>query len=496
MTMRQVLRWVAVGVSAVLATTACSSTDTVGLDAAAAPSADSVDDPAGAADGLAARDTNARDDAGAAARPSSAASGRRSSAPANRTEQVAGRSVTVSHGVSDGKIKIGIAWADASQAGTAIGAIGGPGGRLGDGKVQSKAVVDYINARGGIAGLAIEPVYHQYNVSNLVTASGRAAEAQAECSAWTEDTQVFAMLAILTGDQILLDCAAKTNTPILSSVIGQTADQTQFDQTPNLLYSPSGVTVDAREKFQVDRMTKAGVLTPKSKVGVLIEGNSPMNKRAADRTLFPELKRHRVPVVSQIVYPDFIDSPWDSYVLQFRQAGVDTVYMGNTEGGIWALSFFARAASNQRWYPTFVVSSDHKPAIVSGLVPDEAPGFRGAGWKPNLDTGETEPLSENGRICTEIMHSVGQPDYDTTSQGVGYCETLFFLRDALAGSRNITPEGLAAGAAALGSRFPAILTRTPDFSGGVHYATNVVQEFVYNRDCSCMVYVGKPAALR
>ena len=410
---------------------------------------------------------------------------------------VAGRTIVASHGVSNGHIQIGIAWEDASQVNVALKAVAGSGAHVADSKAQAQALVNYLNAHGGIDGLTIDPVYYQFNVSNLTTPSGRAQETQAECAAWTQDHHVFAMLVVLSPDDNMLSCAAKTQTPILSANYGQVADDIEYAQMPNLLYFPSGLTIDERERLVVDRMVRSGVLTPKSKVGLLIEGNSGMFKRAANGTLIPELQRYHIPVVSQVVYPDFVESPWDSYVLQFRQAGVNTVYLGASEGGGLSSLFLTRAASNEKWYPQFVMGSDLNIfAIGYAGAPDEAPGFHAAGWLPNADTGTKTPLSANASLCAQIMKGAGQPLYDAENTGISYCETLFFLQSALAGSNNVTPAGLAAGATGLGTSFAPLLTRSTNFAADVHYAANTVQDLAYNTGCKCIAYIGKPAAIR
>jgi len=428
---------------------------------------------------------------------SSGSSGSPSAVVATHPVQVAGRTLTVSHGVVNGHIQIGIAWVDASQANVVLKGLAGGNAKVGDSKAQAQAVVDYLNAHGGIAGLTIDPVYYQFNASNLETPSGRAQETQAECAYWTQDHHVFAVLVVLAPDDNLLSCAAKTQTPIISAGFGQVADDVQYGQIPNLLYWPSGVTVDQRETLVVDRMVQSGELTPKSKVGVLIEGDSGMFKRAASRTLLPALQRNNIPVASQVVYPDFIDAPWDSYVLQFRQAGVNTVYFGASEGGGWSALFFTRAASNQKWYPQFIMASDLSVDGIGTLgAPDEAPYIHGTGWLPFADTGNSSPLSANGALCKKIMNSISQPDHDTLNMGVGYCETLFFLEAALANSTNITPAGIGAGAAGLGTGFAPVLTRGSSFTAAIHYGANVVQDFVYNASAKSMAYVGKPATIR
>lgn len=489
-------RWarLLLAVTAVATFGGCSSSQelTAGrVDAGAASTAPVADDATGAP----AADPDVPTPAATAAGGERRARKSQGSPSPTRTEQVGGRALTVGKGVDDGRIKIGLAWLDTEQADAALRALAGSdtGGALGNSKEQAQAAVDHINASGGIGGLEVEPVYHEYNVPNLTTASGRARETQAQCSRWTEDTEVFAMVVVLAPDDNIVSCAEKSQTPVISAgPVGQVISEAEYSKIPDLLYHASGVTIDQREVLQVDRMVAAGILSTKTKLGLLVEGNSAMFKQAAERSLLPALARHRIPVVRQIVYPDFIESPWDSYVLQFRQAGVDTVYLGATQGGVWSSLFMTRAADNQKWYPNYIMGSDNLPYSVPTGAPDQAPNVYGAGWIPASDIGSTEPLSPAGNRCRKVMQEAGQKE----SGALGYCEALFFLQAALQGSTTITTGGLAAGTARLGTSFQAVMSKGTHFSAKLHYGANVVENIAYDAKCSCIVYVGQPGRLR
>lgn len=427
--------------------------------------------------------------------PSAAAKKTRSprAAAPTQTATVKGRTVTYSHGVSNGEIEIGIPWFDTSD----LKAVVGPAAdSVGDSKKQAQAVVDYINANGGVAGLKIKPLYRQLQVASLVKASGRDQEAQAACADWEQDHKAFAFLVVIAPNDNYLQCAQDTNTPLLTgggAVTAQMVDEVEYAKMPNLIYNPSGMVANLRERMLVQQMVKAGVLGPKTKVGVVSDGTSAMVKRVVDGTLLPELRRHGVPVVAHAAASDCLDAPYSSHVLQMKQAGVTHVYFAGGYCGSGGSLAFMIAARNQRWYPQYVLSSEQSPSIVQD---DTKPNVHGAGWQPHWDVAAEEPVSANAALCAKIMRDAGQPEHDALNLGDGYCDTLLFLHAALRGSTDITPEGIAAGAAALGDGWSPLMSYRANFGAGHHYGIDEVRHFAYGAECGCIEYISGPARIR
>lgn len=421
-------------------------------------------------------------------------------AAATGTVTVGGKTLKVSHGVHNGMIDIGIPWLDAAAAGVAVKAITGySNASIADSHAQAQAVVSYINTHGGIDGLKVNPVYYQLKVPNEESASGRAQEAQSACTAWTQDAHVFAFLVIIGPDPNYLECAAKNQTPIITSGFPEGVDAVQYAQIPNLIYAPGSLVFDDRERMLVDQMAKAGVLSSKSKVGIMIDGSTPMVKRAVDKTLLPELKRRGIPVVSQVAFPDCVESAYDTYALQMRQAGVTHVYFSGTYCGSVPLLLFGRAAENQKWSPEYVVSSDQGPAGNGNTqVSNKGAHMHGVGWLPGADDGSSSGTPA-AKTCQSIMQAAGQGDSATTDifgTGASYCEALFFLQTALTGTGELTPAGLSSGAAALADRWAPVVSRGADFRADHHFGVNTIQAFAFDQACGCMKYTGQPFRFR
>ena len=418
---------------------------------------------------------------------------------------IAGKTLLVSHGVQNGEIDIGIPWLDAAQASVVVQAVTGVGNApVADSHAQAQAVVDYLNAHGGIDGLKIRPVYYKLGISNDANASGRAQDAQAACAQWTQDNHVFAFLVVIAPDTNYLQCAKNTQTPLLTAGFPELVDSVEYGQIPNLIYAPASMVIDDRERMLVDQMSREGVLNPNTKVGLLVDGSVSMIKRAADNTLLPELKRLHIPVVSEVVFPDCIQSPWDTYVLQMRQAGVTHVYLSGTYCGSVPLLLFGRGADNQKWAPQYILSSDQGPAGNAGENSSHGAGYHGAGWLPLADIGSPTPLTPTATTCNTIMRDAGQAQQgyggkaggDIFSTGTSYCETLLFLQAALRGSSQLTPDGVAAGAASLAGTWLPVVTRTTNFGANHHFAADTVQYFSYSPSCKCIAYTGAPFKFR
>ena len=412
------------------------------------------------------------------------------------TETVGGRTVLVGHGITPTRIEIGIQWLDAAGSASAISAVGGKSSASGNVKKDAQSVVDYINAHGGVAGRQIAPVFYQANIQNLTTESGRSQEAQSMCASFTQDHHVFAMVFLTASNDNVLDCAQRTQTPILTNSLGQMIDDQRYAQMANYIYDPSDMTVDQRERMLADQMVQRGLLTPSSKLGLLIEGNSPMFKGAADRTLIPELRKYHIPVASEAIYPDFIESAWSTYVLQFQQAGVTNVYFGDSEGSGWAAVFFMEAAENQHYFPKYEFATDHGFSFVAGSAPaDQLVNVQGEGWVQSRDlsgSDATQPLTSTGAVCAQIMKSVGEPPVN----GPPLCEPLFLLQKGLGAATDLTPGGFATAVEALKDSWPPVFVRRALFGPGHHLGAVEIRDVGFDRSCTCFKYTSAPRGIR
>ena len=108
---------------------------------------------------------------------------------------------------------------------------------FGDQESSIRAVIKDMNARGGIAGRQIVPVFHDTKTAVLLGDLNAATEAV--CADWTEDHQVFAAVNLITyGDPGLAACMARHQTPLIypSSALRPRSVYARFDP---YLYAPN-----------------------------------------------------------------------------------------------------------------------------------------------------------------------------------------------------------------------------------------------------------------
>src|SRR3954470_1804810 len=132
------------------------------------------------------------------------------------------------------EIKIGVITSSKGNS-AVIGNLGLKGQSIGDTEAEAKVAIDMVNAAGGVAGRKIVPVFKSNDI-NSGTYSG---QAQSNCSAFTEDTKVFAVVGAGVDIPGLATCLAKAKIPIIPTpwVIGAIGlmDHKQMDSYGGLL---------------------------------------------------------------------------------------------------------------------------------------------------------------------------------------------------------------------------------------------------------------------
>ena len=392
-------------------------------------------------------------------------------------------------GVTDETIQIGIVTTDTTAAFGVAGAMAGQTNESGgDFSEANKAAVEAVNETGGIAGRTVEPVEFFYNIANVTTASGRQQENQRACAHWTEDNQVFAFAGQIGTEEVLVECAARTRTPWIVGGYHVPVSQSRFDSMSPYWYRPPGFVTDRRERavarFLLDHGFFDGAV-----VGLMIE-DKPMTREGVERGMKPVLAAAGIETVD-IHYPDMIESPWSTYVLQLQTEGVTHVVWSAMSSPFPAPLLMLRAAEDQGYRPQWGVGTDTWPsALVLYNAPvEQMANTRGMGWQPVYDVGDVSEQSETARLCSEAMTRRGQP---TDNWGYNQCESLFFLQAAFRQAGVVSPEGLAAGVGKLGDGYPSTMTigGATRFAPGRHDGAALVREVVFDREAGQFAYTG------
>jgi ABC-type branched-subunit amino acid transport system substrate-binding protein len=408
-----------------------------------------------------------------------------------RSEAPGGGSVgarAVGPGITDDAITIGIGWFNlgAAEGTLAPGQENGGSGR--DNRGRADAVVQWINDHGGIAGRRIEPIYHEFPISDVPTASGRGQREQAMCSDFTEDHQAFAAIPIVATEGVFYQCAAEHNLVTVGiNVANAPVDATWFEEIGHIWYSPAGFTADRRDTMLVDQLQQRGFFPPGAKVGVIV-WDSPAARRSAERSLEPALQALGADVVAREFYGDIAHS-WDTAVLRFASAGVTHVVWGATACPIACTDGFMRAAEGQRYRPFEGIASDNGITDAAELSPEaQRDRIVAISWRPgDVDATEyqasTSPANDNDAICRELARGDDSPN-DLNR----YCDALFFIKAALEAAPELTWQGFRQAVESPGFQYPPVDGFATAYTSGRHDGANAVRDLQYDPACACMRY--------
>jgi ABC-type branched-subunit amino acid transport system substrate-binding protein len=364
------------------------------------------------------------------------------------------------------------------------------------------AVVDHLNASGGIAGRKITPVFHTTNVLSGTWDS----HAQAACSAFAEDNKVFAAVAAMYQlSEVLARCLAQHTTPIVLNGRAVRDDQ-MLGELADFLYMPSRMSATRFAGLTVDGLADLGFFTPGAKVGIL-RFDRPVQARVVNGVMRPRLAQRGVKVVAEeaVSYPDSINgfgttsAQLSSAVLRLRAAGV-THLVPLDDHGILAFLFMPQAES-QGFRPRYGLSTNNQPFVIEDNVPPEQfKGAVGVGWVPADDVAfERNPGGNPSEdLCRGIFQRAGAefPSRFAWSNALNYCDSLLFLKAALDRAPNLSVGGLRAAVANLADGgFASAYTFRTAFTRDRHDGAAAYRSFRFHDDCRCVRYEGPVRAL-
>jgi hypothetical protein len=491
-----------------VALTGCGTTVTTAPTAAApgvsGPANNGLGAPAGTTGGLAAT-TGAQPGsvAGTTGATASGTSGGSTTGTVVGTGGTTGTSTGATTGTSANRspIKIGIIYVNndsgASSAGINNGNTFTP-------RRAFEGIVAAYNARGGVAGRHINPVYVELKSSSTTLK----ADIEAGCAKFTQDEHVAAVWGG-TGiySEEFSDCLAKARLPQISGDYAL-GDNAGLKRAPYLI--PSGtLTVDDRVRLMLERLTTAGRLTVKDKLGVVVEG-CPFDQRAYQNTAVPTAKRLGL-TIAQKFEPRCFESIGDlggqvsdlqSAVLQFQTNAVNKVLFvsGSVESNL--LAYFAQGAESQSYHPGYALTSAAAAAVQEANTPKtQLANAVGLGWLPSIDTNHVTPPLPAARQCLQEL----QKGAGVTPQGAvdrnyafGACDIANLYDAALraTGGNSDVTQVLAA-ISALRTGFPGSLSygEETDFSSGRRTGPAQGRIFAWSPTCMCFDYTGSPVSL-
>lgn len=418
-------------------------------------------------------------------------------------------------GVTATTINIGIPYTEnAKEANAAFGVNISPG----DTKANAQAILDDINARGGVAGRKLVPVFHAYDAQSAET---NAQQDQAACETLTQDHKVFA--AVGGGGDTWDACMKKAG--VLNTVGGSLteSDRQALTVKPNYFNAIApvrdrveGSLVPAlvRQKYFSGWDINTGAPgTAKAVVGIL-GYDVPEYERPLNRVLLPRLKAAGHPVkpenIARISAPQSqaeqgpAIAEVQNTVLRFRRNGVTHLIIIDTSGGLTLV--FTTNSKNQNYYPRLGVTSGSglQGLYDAGAFGDrELAGAMGVGWAPSLDlpsvAGDKYANAATKRCLAVLKERTGQ-QYATTNEAsvaLGQCDEINLAVEAIrrAGSVVTLPRAVSA-LEAVGNNI-VLASRPRSFFGpGRHDGSELGWDMVWDTPCKCANYVGAAKPMR
>ena len=333
-------------------------------------------------------------------------------------------SATTGPGVTATSIAIGITYCNDCAAGNA--ALGAGGEDPGDTRRYYQAALDEVNARGGVLGRKLVPVFHEGSANDTSLDAAN----QEACETFTTDNKVLIMGG--RGD-VASQCAKKAGIMILGA--GNTGPT--YEAFPNL-FSPGLFRLERLYDVTVRSMVRAGwhrpdAKWPTGKIGLITwednEYEYAMKNGYLKALAAAGLKEDDVRYIS---VPQSANSIADasaaisSAVLAFRQKGIDHVFIGDGPAGVFLNAgltlLFLQNAKSQGYYPRYAFNSNNDPNL--GAHPkDQLVGML-AITSANSDPASDEGIAPNPvrERCLALMRKKGLP--------VGQAQTRGYALDA------------------------------------------------------------------
>lgn len=403
--------------------------------------------------------------------------------------RTAARQVPMGKGVTAGEIRIGLQVSKELGAGFALV---GASGEAPDERKIAAAMVEWVNANGGLAGRKLVPVWHETDV----TSGSFSTQSQAACATLTEDNTVFAAVSsAVGGNDTMAACMAQKRTPLVERNLWL-FDTPYYREFAGYLYQPGKMRADRWGAAYADGLAASGFLKG-AKLG-LVRFDGPVFQRVADGAFKPALARHGVKITDEAVLStpggvsDFggMAAEINNAILRFRTSGVTHVVFIENAG---ILPFFwMPQAESSGFHPRYGIPSNSIPATIAGQAP--AAQLKNAvivGWTPPNDVpAQFHPGGNPAWArCNAIMTKAG------TSGAAGFytqstCDAFFFLKAVADTAPSLDAAGFRAAVERLGSGFNSPFTFATRFGPGRHDGAAQWRTGLFFDDCACFRYTG------
>ncbi|MCU1594537.1 MAG: hypothetical protein JWO12_1929 [Frankiales bacterium] len=357
---------------------------------------------------------------------------------------------------------------------------------FGDGKKEAQAVVDDLNAKGGIRGRKLQPHFVPVNAQDSNDVG-----LQKACQGAVQDYHPIVIFSMFNLAEGLSVCAKKYGVLLLDVALGAGDDQLYTD-APDIAFSPTQITRNREQTLVLGLAHAAGQLKSGKTVGILVQGDDPLYDRVSKRTIEPLLKSYGVTPLVQTISSGADTNGINAAILKFSSSNVDTVVFSLGNGGIPEV-LFMQSAEQQQYRPAYLMGDSTDTNFVGGSAPpNQIKRISGAGTYPLANVRSDQyPSSVGEKACLALMNKAigGYNDRYTSLTATLYCElgkVFAFVGNTVTGS--LTPASWAAAYHRLGTQYQPVTTFGTDFVPRRTDGARGYRTLAYGASCSCITY--------
>lgn len=374
---------------------------------------------------------------------------------------------------------------------------------FGDSDGQVKALVDDINARGGLDGRPVEFVVEEY-----VTEQASSSNEEQICTAMAQDHKVFAVVLAGQIHESTRACYSAAGVLTLDPS-AFTFDDDLYAANSPFYWSPTNPDYSRIMRTLVPALDNQKFFAPlagRGEVGTslgVVRWDDPFAERVLETDLKPALAKIGVTVDQEYAVDNTdagtIQQGLINAILVFRTQGVNRVMF---VGGNPLAPFFFLVADNEGYRPRYAVTTLEGPAISSETTPEQMRDAIGIGFNPIHDVLDAQfpfPSTNSEEVrCLGVLADAG---HTFTKRGnaelaLGYCDSLALLKRASAGfATDLSVTRFAANAERISSAVSAT-TFDVAYGPGRHDGANAYRLLVADPGCLCFGYASDPVPFR
>ncbi|MEQ6903612.1 hypothetical protein [Nocardioides sp. YIM 152588] len=347
------------------------------------------------------------------------------------------------------------------------------------------ALVDWVNANGGIAGRTVEPVIREFDTS---TDSPQSEEAL--CQAFTRDDEVFAVVLRGQYQGTARACYSGAATMMIDQTLAPLTT-TELDEHAPYLWTPSLPEWGSAMAGQVEGLVASGFLAPGDKVGIA-QKDGEGAASVVEGGMLPALEEAGIDAAVATFDPaDATGASIQAAIgtLQ-REEVTKALVVGNPDTAAQLMFFGGQTG----FAPAYALSSFDLPGFFSDNAQIFPPGsldyVSGIGFLPPKDVRNDDfPATDAEQACVDALAEGGVEIADRASAATAfqYCDALTLLQ-AAGGEDGAVLSAANVAENAAGADWQAAMSLGTDLGGNVFAPASAYRVLTWDAGSSSFVY--------